>query len=240
MFNGANLQRDAAVDQHLNVVLQAGVDDVVHVYSAFCRAFGPQRLMMEVGLTDLFMLGAKRCIDTHGQNVLLEWYTQENTTGCDFAATVLYKKQVGGAMELEDNIAQYHIFFQAKVAQRDRADRPYADFLYESSKTVDKQKFQNYQNILLYNWAQQHNGEAYYVIYASDGVYWVNAAHLKTFFLNAVPKPEPGRAAWSNVELCVMAWQALAKKSFLDARHSSYNPKPTYYSIGTADIRAKL
>ncbi|KAF4472271.1 hypothetical protein FALBO_827 [Fusarium albosuccineum] len=187
----------------LDKILQAGANKVVQSYTSF-RTIFPKRSMMEVGLTDTFMMGAQAYAAAYHLDASLDWYTQENITGCDFGITVNQNQQNGPK----------DIYFQAKVAKRDKLGIIYADFLYESTRKIGRQTVLNYQNILLADYAKANNAEAYYVIFDANQVYWVNALYLKNYF-----DKTPAQAGQSDTLWCIKAWQKLAYTTFLDAKN---------------------
>ncbi|KAI3534472.1 hypothetical protein CSPX01_12089 [Colletotrichum filicis] len=85
--------------------------------------------MMEIGLTDTFIMHAQMEYSSQGKDAFFEWSNDENETGSKVAKTT--------------------------------EDGTYADFFYESAKTIGRVKVQDYQNILLAKYAKENGFEAY-------------------------------------------------------------------------------
>ncbi|KAJ8076389.1 hypothetical protein PM082_000811 [Marasmius tenuissimus] len=211
--------------QKLEDILRFGANKVVGVYSDFRRVFF-ERQMMEVGLTDLFILGAQSRANDRYLDFLLEWGTKESETGYDFWATTNNNLQLPSYQG-----PKHRIYFQAKVAKQHKINigqglsktELYAEFLFMSTKKENGIIYMNYQLALLVSWANENKGEAYYVVYDSDRVYWFNAQHLLLFFFLTPELPGDGSG---DVAWCRRAWKALCKNTFSEARDLVYRPRP--------------
>ncbi|KAG7055338.1 hypothetical protein JMJ77_0007799 [Colletotrichum scovillei] len=102
----------------LIMMLSAGSKAVTTAYQSFRSVFR-ERSMMEIGLTDTFIMHAQVLFSSEGKDAFFEWSNNENVTGCDFAVTV-NSHQTNG----------YGILFQAKVAKAAEGGT-YADFFYD-------------------------------------------------------------------------------------------------------------
>ncbi|KXH44479.1 hypothetical protein CSIM01_08765 [Colletotrichum simmondsii] len=191
--------------QELNMMLSAGSEAVTSAYKQFRLVFR-ERSMMEIGLTDTFLMQAQTVASGHGKDAFFEWSNNENVTGCDFAVTV-NSHQTNESQQTNG----YSILFQAKVAKTAEGGT-YADFFYESAKTIGRVKVWDYQNILLANYAKKNGFEAYYVIYDVKEVRWVNVFALATWF------DENDKEKMTNVNYLIKTFNALAKTSFTEAR----------------------
>ncbi|KAG7074783.1 hypothetical protein JMJ76_0011253 [Colletotrichum scovillei] len=167
----------------LIMMLSAGSKAVTTAYQSFRSVFR-ERSMMEIGLTDTFIMHAQVLFSSEGKDAFFEWSNNENVTGCDFAVTV-NSHQTNG----------YGILFQGL-----------------SAKTIGRVKVQEYQNILLANYAKKNKCEAYYVIYDVKEVRWVNVFALAKWF------DGNDKGKMTNVEYLIKTFNALAKTSFTEAR----------------------
>ncbi|KXH49591.1 hypothetical protein CNYM01_05905 [Colletotrichum nymphaeae SA-01] len=186
--------------EELNIILSAGSNAVTNAYQLFRLVF-PGRSMMEIGLTDTFLMQAQAVASAHGKDAFFEWTNNENITGSDFMVQV-------NQSQMKDKC---NVLFQAKVAKTAEGGT-YADFFYESAKTIGRVKVWDYQNILLANYAKKNGCEAYYVIYDVKEVRWVNVFALAKWF------DENDKEKMTNVKYLIDAFKALAKTSFLEAR----------------------
>ncbi|KAK1543170.1 hypothetical protein CPAR01_03803 [Colletotrichum paranaense] len=198
--------------QELSMLLSAGSEAVTNAYQQFRLVF-QERSMMEIGLTDTFLMQAQTVASGNGKDAFFEWSNNENVTGCDFAVTV-NSHQTNGPHQTNG----YSILFQAKVAKTAEGGT-YADFFYESAKTIGRVKVQEYQNILLANYAKKNKFEAYYVIYDVKEVRWVNVFALARWF------DQTDKTKMTNVDYLIDAFKALAKTSFLEAREETEETK---------------
>ncbi|KAK1530988.1 uncharacterized protein CCOS01_06091 [Colletotrichum costaricense] len=187
-------------DNELITMLSAGSKAVTNAYQRFRGVF-PKRSMMEIGLTDTFIMHAQMEYSSQGKDAFFEWSNNENETGCDFMVKV-NQSQVGNKRVM---------LFQAKVAKTTE-DGTYADFFYESAKTIGRVKVQDYQNILLAKYAKENGFEAYYVIYDVKEVWWVDVFALAEWF------DKNDKAKMTNVNYLIETFKALAKTSILEAR----------------------
>ncbi|KAK1469205.1 hypothetical protein CMEL01_00972 [Colletotrichum melonis] len=192
-------------DDELITILSAGSEAVTNAYQQFRLVF-QERSMMEIGLTDTFLMQAQWVASGNGKDAFFEWSNNENATGCDFAVTV-NSHQTNGPHQTNG----YSILFQAKVAKTAKGGT-YADFFYESAKTIGRVKVEEYQNILLANYAEKNKFEAYYVIYDVNEVWWVDVFALAERF------DKNNKGKMTNVNYLIETFKALAKTSIREAR----------------------
>ncbi|EXF85390.1 hypothetical protein CFIO01_04398 [Colletotrichum fioriniae PJ7] len=134
--------------EELNAILSAGSNAVTNAYQQFRLVF-PGRSMMEIGLTDTFITQAQMLSSGNTKDAFFEWSNNENITGSDFVVKV----------NKNQTTDKFDVLFQAKVAKKEGQDT-YADFLYESTKTIGRVKVMEYQNILLAQYAKETSSEA--------------------------------------------------------------------------------
>ncbi|EWG44730.1 hypothetical protein FVEG_15711 [Fusarium verticillioides 7600] len=184
----------------LDEILSAGSNNVREIYARFRHVF-PTKSMKEIGLTDIFLMTAQGTARDANKAVNFEWMSEENKYGCDFS------------VEFNNGVlANHKVYFQAKVVQKD-GPGDYCDFLYESKRKDGKETILEYQNLLLANFAQKNNTEAYYVIYDDTAVYWVNAIALKNWL-------DRSGVHGTDMGICIRAFTVLAKTSYLAAKNN--------------------